>query len=103
MRIRRTVEEIVPFHLLKQVVNRWSDRIMITSLKKVIWDDALIGDIIQTFEDISAYIEGHSHTEEKSGAPPEPKNLEAMVSRVDDLIKRTKAEKPKAASVGRAS
>lgn len=101
--LRRTVEEIVPFHLLKQVVNRWSDRIMITSLKKVIWDDALIGDIIQTFEDISAYIEGHSHTEEKSGAPPEPKNLEAMVSRVDDLIKRTKAEKPKAASVGRAS
>jgi hypothetical protein len=79
---------------------------MITSLKKVIWDDALIGDIIQTFEDISAYIEGHSHTEEKSGAPPEPKDLEAMVSRVDDLIKRTKAEKPKTAaklSVGRAS
>ena len=24
--------------------------------------------------------EGHSHTEEKSGAPPEPKDLEAMVS-----------------------
>ena len=74
--LRRTVEEIVPFFLLKQVVNRWSDRIMVTSLKNVNWDDTLIGDIIRTYEDISAYIEGHSHTEEKSGAPPEPKDME---------------------------
>ena len=50
-------------------------------------------EIIDTFEKISAYIEPHSHTEEKSGAPPEPKDLESMIVRVDGLIKRAKAEK----------
>lgn len=96
--LRRTIEEIVPHFLLKQVVNRWTDRIIVTGLKKVKWDDDLIADIISTYEEISAYIEGHSHTEEQAGAPPEPKHLEEMIGRVDGLIKRTKAEKQKVQS-----
>jgi hypothetical protein len=91
--LRRTVEEIVPHYFLKQVVNRWSDRIMVTGLKKIDWNEGLVSEIIDTFEQLSAYIEGHSHTEEKSGAPPEPKDLETMIARVDGLIRRAKAEK----------
>ena len=45
--LRRTVEEVVPYFLLKQTVNRWSDQIMVTALKKVNWDDILITDIIE--------------------------------------------------------
>jgi uncharacterized protein with PIN domain len=90
--LRRTIEEIVPHFLLKQVVNRWTDRIIVTGLKKVNWDKELVADIIQTYEDLSAFIEGHSHTEEQSGAPPEPKNLEEMISRVNDLIKRARPD-----------
>jgi energy-coupling factor transporter ATP-binding protein EcfA2 len=91
--LRRTVEEIVPHYFLKQVVNRWSDRIIVTGLKKIDWNEGLVSEIIDTFEQLSTYIEGHSHTEEKSGAPPEPKDLETMIARVDELIRRTKAEK----------
>ena len=32
--LRRTVEEIIPHHLLKKVVNRWSDRIIVGALKR---------------------------------------------------------------------
>jgi hypothetical protein len=94
--LRRTIEEIVPHLLLKQVVNRWSDRIIVTGLKNINWQDALITDIINTFEELSAYMLGHSHTEEKTGAPPEPKNLEDMIAKVNDVIKRTKPNKPSA-------
>ena len=91
--LRRTVEEIIPHHLLKQVVNRWSDRIIVTGLKKVNWDDDLVTDIISAYEDLSAFIEGHSHTEEKAGAPPEPNHLVEMVARVDELIRRARRER----------
>lgn len=91
--LRRTVEEIIPHYLLKQVVTRWTDRIIVTGLKKVNWDDGLIADIISTYEALSAFIEGHSHTEEQAGEPPEPKNLEEMISRVNELIKRAKPDR----------
>lgn len=92
--LRRTIEEIVPHYLMKQVVTRWTDRVIVTGLKKINWDEALISDIIKAFEDASAIMEGHSHTEERAEAPPEPKVLEDMVARVKDLIKRAKSDKP---------
>ncbi len=68
--LRRTIEEIVPHYLLKQVVNRWTDRIIVTGLKRVHWDDRLIADIIGSYEKFSAYIEEHSHTEARAGGSP---------------------------------
>ncbi len=90
--LRRTVEEIVPHFFLKQVVNRWSDRIMVTALKRIDWNDGLVADLIKVYEEISAYIEGHSHTEEKAGAPAEPKDLEGMIARVYELRTRSRKE-----------
>jgi energy-coupling factor transporter ATP-binding protein EcfA2 len=86
--LRRTIEEIVPHHLLKSTVNRWTDRIIVTALKRVRWDDALVADIIETYEELSGHIEGHTHTEQRSGAPPEPSDLENWIHGVNDLIKR---------------
>lgn len=93
--LRRTIEEIIPHHLLKQVVNRWTDRIIVTGLKKVHWDDGLIADIMGSYEELSAYIEGHSHTEARAGGPPEPNDLGDMIARVDDLIKRARPDRPR--------
>lgn len=93
--LRRTIEEIIPHHLLKQVVNRWTDRIIVTGLKKVHWDDGLIADIIRSYEELSVYIEGHSHTEARAGGPPEPSDLADMIARVDDLIRKARADRPR--------
>ena len=65
----------------------------VTGLKKIDWNEGLVAEIVETYEQLSAYIEPHSHTEEKSGAPPEPKDLESMIARVDGLIRRAKGEK----------
>jgi hypothetical protein len=91
--LRRTIEEIVPHHLFKQVVNRWTDRVMVTSLKKISWDDALAKEIEDAYEELSGFIEAHTHTEERTGAPPEPRQLEAMINKVKQIIVKTKPER----------
>ena len=66
---------------------------MVTSLKKVKWDNELIEDIVGSFEKLSTYIEGHSHTEKQTGSPPEPGDLQDMIPVVQDLIKRAKPDR----------
>ncbi len=93
--LRRTIEEIVPYNLFKDVVKRWNDRIMVTKLKEVNWDNALAEEIIAVFEELSAYIEGHTHTEERAGSPPDTKKLKELIDKVDNLIKRCRPSRPK--------
>ena len=89
--LRRTIEETIAKKLLKNVVPRWEDRVIVTALPNINWDDALVQELVSMFEDLSAYIEGHSHTDEAMGAPPEPKVLEERIVKVEALIKRAKA------------
>ena len=91
--LRRTIEELIQHFLLKQVVTRWSDRIMVTALKRINWRDELIDDIVKTFEQLSFFIEGHTHTEERAGGLPDPRDLEEMIDSVDELIRRAKTER----------
>lgn len=91
--LRRTVEEMVPEYLLKRVVQRWSDRIMVTALKKVGWDNALADEIIALFEECSAIMEGHSHTEAGVESPPTTAKLEELILRTKNAIKSAKVER----------
>ena len=93
--LRRTVEEIIPKFLLKGVVPRWNDRVIVGGLNKVAWDDGLADDIVGMFEELSKHIEGHTHTEEAMGAPPEVKDLEKAIARVTDLVRRAREERKK--------
>ena len=91
--LRRTIEETVVKRLFKGIVPRWSDRVIVTKLRTVAWDNALADDFVDMYEELSAYIEGHSHTDEASGAPPEIKDLEQKIAIVDALVKRARAER----------
>jgi hypothetical protein len=91
--LRRTIEEVVVKKLLKGVVPRWSDRVIVTGLRNVAWDDGLAEQFCLLYEELSAYIEGHSHTDEAMGAPPEFKDLSDMIPRVEALIKLAKQDK----------
>jgi len=85
--LRRTVEEIVPQYLFKEVVRRWTDRVMVTALKKVSWDNALVDELVEVFEACSAIMEGHSHTEAGTQAPPTPAKLEELIQKTKQLIR----------------
>ena len=49
--LRRTIEETVAKRLFKDVVGRWSDRVMVTKVTKIAWDNRLVGRA-------SAYVRG---------------------------------------------
>jgi hypothetical protein len=91
--LRRTIEECVVKRLLKGVVPRWSDRVIVTGLRNIAWDDGLAETMCEMYEELSAYIEGHSHTDEAMGAPPEIKDLVDMIPRVDALLKGAKQDR----------
>ncbi|RYE49815.1 MAG: hypothetical protein EOP24_00820 [Hyphomicrobiales bacterium] len=91
--LRRTIEEIVPHLLFKDVVRRWTDRIVVTALKKVSWDNAVADEAVEIFEACSAIMEGHSHTEGGTGAPPTYDDLEKLIERTKELIRSARAER----------
>ena len=93
--LRRTIEETVAKRLLKKVVGRWEDRVMVTALKKINWDYDLVDELVAMYEELSRWIEAHSHTDEASGAPPEVKDLERKIEEVDQLIRRSRSEREK--------
>ncbi len=88
--LRRTVEEIIPHFLFKEVVRRWTDRVIVTALKKINWDNALADETVEIFEACSAIMEGHSHTEAGTEAPPTPDKLEELISRTKEVIRLAK-------------
>jgi hypothetical protein len=75
------------------VVGRWRENLMITKLKTVNWDIALIDEIDRVMGDLSRHIEGHSHTEEYTGGVPDVDDLKSMIDRVDEIIKKAKPER----------
>ncbi len=85
--LRTTLEVTVANRVLKGIVTRWDEHIKVPSLRKVNWDNAKAEELVTLYEEISRYIGAHSHSDEASGAPPEPKDLEAKISAVDALIK----------------
>jgi len=91
--LRRTIEETIAKRFLKGVIPRWEDRVIVTGLRKIAWDDTLAEQLCSTFEELSAYIEGHSHTDEAVGAPAEIEDLTKMIDRVDSLIGAAKSDK----------
>jgi energy-coupling factor transporter ATP-binding protein EcfA2 len=92
-KLRTTLEEIVPRYIFQNVVQRWTDRVIVTALPKVNWQQDKVLEIVRLFEELSCFIEGHSHTEELAGAPPTVQDLESMINQVDTLIKQIKAER----------
>jgi hypothetical protein len=62
---------------------------IVTGLRKIAWDNAVADQLVERREALSAYIEGHSHTDEATGAPPEISDLEIKIRVVEGLINRT--------------
>jgi AAA domain len=91
--LRRTIEETIAKRFLKGVIPRWGDRVIVTGLRKIAWDDTLAEQLCSIFEELSAYIEGHSHTDEAVGAPAEIEDLTKMIDRVDSLVGAAKGDK----------
>ena len=93
--LRRTVEEVVQFYAFKDVVSRWRENIMVTRLKTITWDTAVVDEIDAIFAELSRFIEGHSHSDEMQGAIPKVEDLEDLIRRVDTIIPKLRVDRQK--------
>ena len=56
---RRTIEETMAKRLFKGAVPRWEERIIVTKLPTINWDNSLADELCTTFEELSGHIDGH--------------------------------------------
>lgn len=91
--LRRTLEEIVAMHLFKDVVGRWRENLRLTLVKEIHWDNSLADEIDSLFAELSRVVEGHSHTLEYSGGPPDIDELKKLADRVDGAIREAKKKR----------
>lgn len=92
--LRTTLEITVANRLLKETVRRWKEQIHVTALRNINWDNAKAEEICSLYEDLSRYIDAHSHSDEAAGAPPEIRDLEEKIAAVDTLITWARANRP---------
>ncbi|WP_340249579.1 AAA family ATPase [Sulfitobacter pontiacus] len=91
--LRRTIEEVVVFHLFKDTVRRWNEQIRLGAVRKIIWSDEVADEIVALQDDTSRLLEGHSNSDEFAGGMPDVDGLEKLIARVDALIEKAKAQR----------
>lgn len=91
--LRRTIEEVVVFHLFKDTVRRWNEQIRLGAVAKISWSDDVADEIVTLQDDTSRLLEGHSNSDEFAGGMPDVDGLEKLIARVDALIDKAKAER----------
>jgi energy-coupling factor transporter ATP-binding protein EcfA2 len=91
--LRRTIEEVVVFHLFKDTVRRWNEQIRLGCIRKINWSNELADEVIALQDETSRLLEGHSNSEEFAGAMPDVDELAKLIARVDKLIDVAKVER----------
>lgn len=89
--LRRTIEEVVVFHLFKDTVRRWNEQIRLGAVNKINWSDEVADEIVALQDDTSRLLEGHSNSDEFAGGMPDVNALAALIARVDAVIEKAKA------------
>ncbi len=85
--LRTCYEAFIIFNVLNEVVLRWGERISFGRLKGIVWDQALVIDIIDSCERLSRYIEGHLHSDAFAGQRPTLQLLIHEIEHFDGLRK----------------
>lgn len=80
--LRTSYEALVIFKLFNEVVQRYSDRISVGRLKAIVWNEELVVQIVETFERLSRYIDGHLHPD---NSPHAPMTIELLREEIDEF------------------
>ncbi len=90
--LRTTYEAFIVFDLFGGVVERFQERISYGRLKGLVWDAALLDEIIDRYEALSKHIEGHLHSDAMATLPS-CDDLKREIDAFIELRKRLRAMK----------
>ncbi len=91
--LRRTIEEVVVFHLFKDTVRRWNEQIRLGAVVNISWSDDVADEIVALQEDTSRLLEGHSNSDEFAAGMPDVEGLGRLIARVDAVIGKAKVKR----------
>lgn len=84
--LRTAYEAFIIFDLFNDVVKRFDERISFGRLKDIVWDDSIVEDVIDRYENLSMYIEAHLHTDTFAKKP----TCELLIEQIEafDIIEK---------------
>ncbi|MCJ7545795.1 MAG: AAA family ATPase [Deltaproteobacteria bacterium] len=93
--LRTCYEAFVIFDLFNGVVERFSERISLGRLEEIVWDESIVREINNKYEDLSLLMEGHLHSTRFSHKELTPSILYAEIQQFTELKNRLKELKKK--------
>lgn len=95
--LRTCYEAFIIFDLFNDVVERFSERISFGRLEEIVWDESIVQEVINKYEDLSLLMEGHLHSTRFAYKELTPDILYSEIQHFTELKKRLKELKKKAA------
>lgn len=96
--LRACYEAFIIYDLFGGVVQRFEEQVRYKLLREVIWDESLTKEVMEKYEFLPRFIEGHLHSDEYAALKSSPELLlseidsfEALKKRLKELKKRRKA------------
>ncbi len=93
--LRTCYEAFVIFDLFNDVVERFGERISFGRLEQVVWDESIVQEVINKYEDLSLLMEGHLHSTRFAHKELAPDILYSEIQHFAELKKHLKELKKK--------
>jgi hypothetical protein len=96
--LRTCYEAFIIFDLFNDVVERFSERISFGRLEQIVWDEHIVYEIINKYEDLSLLMEGHLHSTRFAYKELSPDILHSEIKHFTDLKKQLRELKKQKAA-----
>ena len=93
--LRTCYEAFIIFDLFNDVVERFSERISFGRLEQIVWDESIVQEVINKYEDLSLLMEGHLHSTRFAYKELTPDILYSEIQYFTELKKQLKELKKK--------
>lgn len=90
--LRASYESFVIDKIFKKVILRWAERIQMLNLKKVIYDEELLEEVQNKFEELSLYVDAHTHSDLIRQEPPDETKLKNELEHLKKLAQDLKSK-----------
>ena len=86
--LRTCYEAFIIYDLFNEVVQRFSERISFGRLADIVWDESIVQEAMDKYEDLSMLMEGHLHSERFAYRELTPDILNAEIQHFAGLKKK---------------
>jgi len=88
--LRASYESFVIDKIFRKIIRRWDERIQMLELENVVYDEKLLEEVQYKFEELSRYIDAHTHSDIIRQEPPDETKLKEELEHLKKLAQDLK-------------